>query len=157
MHAQDFQNALRRLNGDIEPERLGRLHAAREGLEGHSLVPQLTDPSAPRTFPAITTQGENNHAVRSDRFRYIRYFDGDEELYDHERDPDEWTNLAADPSHAETKRALAAFLPAVNRPPIPGSVTRLSEMRDGKRFWEGKAVEVDADVAKQAEPQKAKP
>ena len=130
---------------------------AREGLEGHSLVPQLNVPSAPRTFPAITTQGENNHAVRSDRFRYIRYFDGGEELYDHERDPDEWTNLATDPSLVQTKRALAAFLPTVNRPPIPGSVTRLSEMRDGKRYWEGKAVDVDdEDIAKKPEPQ-AKP
>jgi choline-sulfatase len=113
----------------------------RAGLDGHSLVPQLKDASAPRTFPAITTQGQNNHAVRSDRFRYVRYFDGGEELYDHGTDPNEWMNVAADPSHAETKRQLAAFLPTVNEPPIPGSVTRLSEIRDGMRYWEGKPVE----------------
>ena len=129
----------------------------RAGLEGQSLVPQLTDPAAPRTFPAITTHGQNSHAVRSHRFRYIRYFDGGEELYDHEHDPNEWTNRAANPSHAKTKHGLAAFLPTVNRPPIPGSVTRLSEMREGKRYWEGKAADVDEDVAKKAEPQEPKP
>jgi hypothetical protein len=104
-------------------------------------VPQLKDASAPRAFPAITTQGQNNHAIRSDRFRYIRYFDGGEELYDHATDSNEWTNLAADANHAATKRQLAAFLPKVNEPPITGSVTRLSEMRYGKRYWEGKPVD----------------
>jgi choline-sulfatase len=113
----------------------------RAGLDGHSLVPQLKDASAPRPFPAITTQGQNNHAVRTDRFRYIRYFDGGEELYDHATDANEWTNLAADPNHAATKRQHAAFLPKVNEPPIAASVTRLSEMRDGKRYWEGKPVD----------------
>ena len=113
----------------------------RPGLDGHSLVPQLKDASTPRAFPAITTQGQDNHAVRSERFRYIRYFDGGEELYDHRNDPNEWSNLAADPAHADTKQKLAALLPTVNRPPVPGSRTRLSEMRDGKRYWEGKAVD----------------
>ena len=42
---------------------------ARAGLEGHSLAAQLKEPSAPRTFPAITTQSQNNHAVRTDRLQ----------------------------------------------------------------------------------------
>ena len=40
------------------------------------------------------TQGIGNHAIRDDRFRYIRYRDGNEELYDHDVDPQEWNALA---------------------------------------------------------------
>ena len=81
------------------------------GLEGHSLVPQLKDPSAPRAVPRHHHTRPNNHAVRSERFRYIRYFDGSEELYDHANDPNEWTNLAADPRTRRDK-AAARRVPA---------------------------------------------
>ena len=43
--------------------------------------------------------GEGNHAVRTPRWRYIRYRDGSEELYDHQNDPWEWKNLASDPQY----------------------------------------------------------
>ena len=49
-----------------------------EGLEGHSLLPQLSDPEAIRPWPAITTHNQGNHAVRSARWRYIQYADGSE-------------------------------------------------------------------------------
>ena len=64
------------------------------GLEGHSLVPQLKNARAPREWPAITTHNHDNHGVRSENWRYIRYADGSEELYDMRRDPNEWNNLA---------------------------------------------------------------
>src|SRR5262249_44873880 len=38
----------------------------KEGLEGHSLLPQLKDATAPRAWPAITTHNQNNHTVRSE-------------------------------------------------------------------------------------------
>jgi arylsulfatase A-like enzyme len=120
----------------------------REGLEGHSLVPQLRDAAAPRAWPAITTHGPDNHAVRTDRWRYIRYADGSEELYDDEHDPNECTNLAADPRHAETKSALARWLPKTSAPPVggQGSETRLVEIRNGTVFWEGKPIDSGAAV-----------
>jgi choline-sulfatase len=118
----------------------------RPGLEGHSLVPQLRDPDAPRPWPAITTQGPNNHAVRTDRFRYIRYADGSDELYDHASDPREWTNLASDPAHAETRRALAGMLPPGSARPLPGGTSRLIEVRDGVPFWEGKPIAPGAPI-----------
>jgi arylsulfatase A-like enzyme len=115
---------------------------ARSGLEGHSIVPQLKDPNAPREFPAITTQDLNNTAVRTERWRYIRYYDGGEELYDEQADPNEWTNLAADPKYADTKKELAKWLPKVNTPGVPGSVTRFFEVRpDGTKYWEGKPLD----------------
>ena len=62
--------------------------------EGQSLVPLLKNPEARWKNPALTSFGRGNVAVRSERFRYIRYLDGSEELYDHTSDPHEWTNLA---------------------------------------------------------------
>jgi arylsulfatase A-like enzyme len=113
---------------------------ARAEHEGHSLVPQLRDSAAPRAWPALTTQGPNNHAVRTERFRYIRYADGSEELYDMAADPNEWTNLAARPEHAATRQELARWLPSESAPPLPGGNVRLIETRDGVLYWEGKPI-----------------
>ncbi len=87
-------------------------------LEGRSLANGLTKPGAKSSRVAVTTQGRGNHAVRSNRHRYIRYADGSEELYDHKTDPHEWNNLAGDPSLAKVKSRLAKRLPTVNAEPI---------------------------------------
>lgn len=79
-------------------------------LDGESLVPLLNDPDAPRSTPAMTTRQGQHHSVRTDRWRYIRYGDGSEELYDHASDPMEWKNLAADGTHEATRQRLAAQL-----------------------------------------------
>ena len=50
--------------------------------------------------------------------RYIQYADGSEELYDHDKDPHEWTNLASDDRYAATKKLLAGFLPKINAEPF---------------------------------------
>jgi hypothetical protein len=44
--------------------------------------------------------------VRSKRYRYILCNDGEEELYDHQNDLHEWTNVAADSAYADVKREL---------------------------------------------------
>jgi len=90
-----------------------------EQLEGKSLKPLLEDPARPWDRPVITTHGRSNHSVRSERWRLIRYSDGTEELYDHENDPLEWTNLAGEAKLAEVKKELAAWLPKVNVPEGP--------------------------------------
>ncbi|MHC4800214.1 MAG: sulfatase, partial [Planctomycetota bacterium] len=54
--------------------------APKEELEGKSLVRLLKKPDAQWNRPVITTHGRNNHAVRDQRWRYIRYSDGNEEL-----------------------------------------------------------------------------
>jgi arylsulfatase A-like enzyme len=88
-------------------------------VEGRSLVPLLRNPETLWDRPVVTTHGYMNHAVRSERYRYIRYSDGSEELYDHEKDPWEWTNLANDPNYQRVKEELAKWLPTVNRPEGP--------------------------------------
>jgi arylsulfatase A-like enzyme len=89
-----------------------------DGLDGISLKPQLRNESAPREKPALTTHKFNNHSLRTERWRYIRYSDGGEELYDHENDPNEWHNLAADPDYNQIKEQLKVWLPASNAKPL---------------------------------------
>jgi arylsulfatase A-like enzyme len=89
-------------------------------LEGVSMKPLLADPAAAWDRPAITTHGYQNHAVRTDKWRYIRYENGDEELYDEIADPLEWKNLASDPKLASVKQDLAKWLPKTNVPTPAG-------------------------------------
>lgn len=84
--------------------------------EGVSIRRLLADPKASWDLPALTTYRFNNHTVRSEGWRYIRYANGDEELYDETRDPNEWTNLAAKPEFAARKAELAKSLPRTNAP-----------------------------------------
>ena len=80
-------------------------------LEGLSLVPQLSDPRAPRERPAISSSYFGNHAVRDRHWRLIVYNDGAMELYDHRHDPDEFHNVAADPRFGAVRQRLAGWLP----------------------------------------------
>lgn len=87
-------------------------------VQGVSIKPLLANPQAPWTTPALTTYLYNNHAVRTEQWRYIRYNDGGEELYDETKDPYEWTNLANKPELASVKAELAKSMPTSNtRPP----------------------------------------
>ena len=86
--------------------------------EGVSIRRLLADPKASWDLPALTTYRFNNHTVRSEGWRYIRYANGDEELYDETRDPNEWTNLAAKPEFAARKAELAKSLPRTNAPDL---------------------------------------
>jgi choline-sulfatase len=111
--------------------------------EGLSLVPQLRDAKAARERPAVTTHNAGNHAVRSEKWRYIRYADGTEELYDIPKDPHEWTNIAGDPAHAAIKKELAKWMPATSAKPLPGSAGRILTYDNGVPVWEGKPIGKD--------------
>ena len=71
--------------------------------------------------PAITTHGFKNHTVRTEGWRYIRYANGDEELYDETADPLEYKNLATMADHATRKRELAKFLPKTDAAELPSA------------------------------------
>lgn len=80
-------------------------------VEGKSIRPLLANAKAEWNSPAVTTYMYENHAARSEGWRYIRYADGSEELYDETSDPYEWTNLAGRTEFAEKKAELARHLP----------------------------------------------
>ena len=91
---------------------------------GMSLVPLLRDPSQEWRFAVLTTYARENHALRSERYRYLRMEDGTEEFYDHQTDPNEWTNLAAKKELAPLKEELAKWLPKTNADPAKGGTAR---------------------------------
>jgi len=84
-------------------------------LHGKSLRPLLDDPQRKWKETAFTqvTRGKlMGRTVRTERWRYVEWDDGKKgvELYDHDSDPHELTNLAADPAHAETVKRLKELL-----------------------------------------------
>ena len=103
-------------------------------LEGMSLVRFLKNPLAARSRPALTTFLRGNHSVRTERWRYTRYRDGTEELYDHKNDPLEWTNLAGRKEYGELKGALARFFPKHNEPDAPSLGGRRRRRRKSGRL-----------------------
>lgn len=97
---------------------------APSGLEGKSLAPLLSDAQAPWDKAAFTVVsrgggGKMGRTVRTERFRYTEWDEGrlGAELYDHQSDPNEWTNLAPKPEQAsivaELKRLLQTSKTAV--------------------------------------------
>ena len=94
---------------------------------GKSLRPLLENPARAGRDAAFTmvVRGARNsgRSIRTDRWRYIAWNDGaaGDELYDHDADPQEMRNLAADPRHAtvvaEMKARLKQF--AQSMPPVP--------------------------------------
>jgi arylsulfatase A-like enzyme len=90
-------------------------------IQGESIRSLLTEPNHSWNRPAITTYKFKNHAIRSEDWRYIRYGDGGDELYDETNDPYEWTNLAKDPAMTARKESLVKWLPTTNAPDIGGN------------------------------------
>lgn len=88
-----------------------------EGIDGRSVVPLLKgDTSFP---PALMTYMKGNHAIRTERWRYIQYADGSEELYDHDKDPYEWNNLARQEAYAKVVDELGGHVPQENADQVP--------------------------------------
>ncbi|MCB1123599.1 MAG: sulfatase-like hydrolase/transferase, partial [Verrucomicrobiae bacterium] len=79
-------------------------------LDGESLVPLLKEPSA-RLRTHVITAYDGQIAVRTDQYRYIRYSDGNDELYANSEDPHEWVNLSRNADFARVKTKLNALLP----------------------------------------------
>lgn len=61
-------------------------------------------------------QDVHAHSLRSERWRYIAYDNGFQELYDHDNDPHEFTNLANLSQYGAIKQDLARWMPAFKTP-----------------------------------------
>ena len=81
--------------------------AADKQLDGLSLLPWLADPAAKKDRPAITTIYAHNHSIVDTRYRYTRYAEGSEELYDRSTDPHEFDNLI---NQAKSDKNLQAII-----------------------------------------------
>jgi arylsulfatase A-like enzyme len=91
----------------------------KDSLDGNSLVKLLKNPSKKWNKPVLTTYGYKNHTIRSKEFRYIKYRDGSQELYDLVKDPNEWFNLADRAEYSNIIKDFKRFIPKENEAPIP--------------------------------------
>lgn len=114
----------------------------RSDLEGISLYPQLQKADTPRERPAITSHNQGNHGIRTEHWRYIRYADGSEELYDTRTDPQEWNNLAGNDGFDDIKAQLRRWIPQVDVAPAAGSAHRVLtyDPETDEAVWEGQVV-----------------
>jgi arylsulfatase A-like enzyme len=83
-------------------------------LDGRSLVPIATDPGAGLGRQVLiesspTAEG-GYRGVRTPRYAFVQYHDGQRELYDLDADPYQLENRAGDPAYAEAERRLAGAL-----------------------------------------------
>jgi len=72
-----------------------------KSVQGKSLVPILRDPTSQVHEAAFSYTRGGHHALRTDRFAYMRYADATEELYDMDADPDQHNNLAQHAAYSE--------------------------------------------------------
>ncbi len=106
-------------------------------LDGVSLAPVLQKPSTAKDRNVFLPSNERgSYAVINTNWRYIRYFDGGEELYNVKEDPNEWNNLAGDEKYRPIMAAMEKTSPAVFAP----SVTPKKDLKlviEGDKFhWE---------------------
>ncbi len=94
-----------------------------EAQEGHSLVPLLESPQQDWPHVALTSFGRGNYSVRSEHFRYVRYLDGSEELYDLRKDPHEWNNVESTKDMSEVISTHRQHIPAKEVEVLPGNST----------------------------------
>lgn len=80
-------------------------------VDGKSLRPVIENVDVNFDEPVYSTWGNGNIAIRKGDWRYIRYFDQKEELYNRKNDPNEWLNLANNPNFARKKQSLKKMLP----------------------------------------------
>ena len=86
-----------------------------KGLDDQSLKPLLENPQREWKHPVVIILWVEQQCRSNEGWRYILYRDAGEELYDHDRDPNDWTNLASFPKYSSVKTELAKFLPVKKR------------------------------------------
>ncbi|MCG9972540.1 sulfatase [Christiangramia crocea] len=116
-----------------------------EYVDGISLLPQLEDAEAEIKNPAIISWGRGNYAVRTKDWRYIKYFDGTEELYNHKTDANEWNNLAEISKFQSKIAELKKNLPKSEAPMVKEHVALWSVYGADKELMEKKLTQKEKE------------
>jgi arylsulfatase A-like enzyme len=100
-----------------------------EQLSPPSLTPLLRGDSESWEFVSTTFLSEpESYAVSADRWRYVHYAGGDEELYDVYNDPFEWTNLAIDARFTQVLHEMRLTSPKQFAPLVPRQESSLPDL-----------------------------
>lgn len=107
-------------------------------LEGESLARTLANPASAKDRNVyLQHMNPEEYAVINRDWRYIRYGEDGEELYDLKTDPHEWDNLATNPEHAARKVELRRFAPTTFAEPAQKLNARQDLVIEGETFhWE---------------------
>ena len=134
-------------------------------LDGHSIRPLLEDPengngwtgnqysvsgigsSATVSQNQIAPYNQQHFSIRTAQYRYIYYRNGEEELYDHSNDPNEWTNLVNSPSYQDSlqnMRSYYRYAVGIEEPPPPGPSFYFVKPSDGEGFFINEPIMLEA-------------
>jgi arylsulfatase A-like enzyme len=103
--------------------------AKNPNCDGLDLLPLLEDASAPWPHLSTTFLGRRgSYTISGKRWRYLHYHNADEELYDIQNDPYEWSNLAGDPAHRETLERMRSHRPKTLAMPQEASFASLPSL-----------------------------
>ncbi len=111
---------------------------AKKGVMGQSLVPLLENPNDQTwNYPIISTLNDNHFSIRKENWHYILYNGEEEELYDLEKDPEEWRNLAGKSEYAEVIQELKQHIPSERKAFVKTKPIRWAEVLSGEtKFYE---------------------
>jgi arylsulfatase A-like enzyme len=101
---------------------------AKADNDGPSLVPLLKNPKGSWPHVSVTYGRRGTIGLSAERWRYIRYPNGDEELYDIATDPYEWTNLIQSVGQVEKLAELRARSPKQFADHVPIKETSLPKL-----------------------------
>jgi arylsulfatase A-like enzyme len=107
-------------------------------LEGETIAATLADPaSAADRSVFLPHMNPNEYAIINRQWRYIRYGEDGEELYNVQADPNEWTNLSSNPEHDDLKAQMRALAPKTFAKPAAKLNARKHLVIEGETFrWE---------------------
>jgi arylsulfatase A-like enzyme len=109
------------------------LKMPKQPMDGNSFAYLLKTPDAKWKNPGLSMYGVEYGSIRTEKYRYIRYPDGSEELYDHDTDPHEFNNLALKPEMTKVKKQLRKHMPKKWAPSLGGRLEVPRNMKDVMR------------------------
>ena len=132
-------------------------------LDGHSMRAYLSDPengqwsgpsysvsgigsSASVAQNQVASYTDQHFSIRSEQYRYIRYRDGEEELYDHSNDPHEWINLSSSSAYSDALATMNMYYRiavGLEEPPPDSPSISFVKPASGESFYLNEMIELE--------------